>query len=698
VSEFHYVRTPGEDGGVDACEGPAIGLDLETVLKDGLPPWKIALEIIAALCEILDIADQDGEIHGDVGPPVVFIDETGAVSLEGFGVPRKRTRAPEGTAKDTRADLYCLGATALRTVTRATVPERLPDDAAAHDDAIIDLALAIDLSELDEAMQGDVQWFLAKLMAFDREDRPAAVDAWRTFVAFAAAMPGPDMAEWCAQALDGGGERRSEARRVPGSAPPPPPSPGDEDLSGPAVQKGFLTGRPVNFDDGGAAKGGATAFWTKEDMKRALEAQKHEVTEEGPPAGVGGGSATNFWSKEQLAQMERGDASAPRPQRAEGVGERRKVTAAQAPAPRGRSAPGESNPSTAPPLAPPPQAPRAPAPPPPRATPPAAPQGPPQAAVADDPETQPQAPPPGPPPPRPPPSPPQRPPEPAPTLPSAEPTVVGSLPRPGEAETREASPPRPGKAPTPVPAGRAQAPEAFAQQEEEKGGGWFVVLFGGSVLAFGAFVALVLVVLILVALVFASMSGGPSGSTTTPPPVPSPPPSQPVPLPPPDPVDAEPGTPPEPRPDTPTPSPGVTPDPAPTRPRPGDPAPAKPPPAKPPPAKPPPVQPAKPPPAKPPPAKPPPAKPPPAKPPPVPAGGEVSVQLRSSGRGTIRNCTDSSTQFDGLRNFKVAGYKLPAACLVEIEGAKAVFTVNGSGDITCNKQGTVVVCDKSTVP
>ncbi len=57
LSEFHYVRTRGTDGGVDACEGPAIGLDLETVLKDGLPPWNIALEVVAALCEILDIAD-----------------------------------------------------------------------------------------------------------------------------------------------------------------------------------------------------------------------------------------------------------------------------------------------------------------------------------------------------------------------------------------------------------------------------------------------------------------------------------------------------------------------------------------------------------------------------------------------------------------------------------------------------------------
>ena len=106
LSEFHYVRTLGVDGGVDACEGPAIGLDLETVLADGLPPWYIALEVIAAMCEILDIASEDGEVHGDLHPKYVFIDETGAVSIEGFGVPRNRTYAPEGSPRGDATDRY----------------------------------------------------------------------------------------------------------------------------------------------------------------------------------------------------------------------------------------------------------------------------------------------------------------------------------------------------------------------------------------------------------------------------------------------------------------------------------------------------------------------------------------------------------------------------------------------------------------
>ncbi len=716
MSEFHYVRTPGEEGGVDACEGPAIGLDLETVLKDGLPPWKIGLELIAALCEILDIADQDGEIHGEVDPKYVFIDETGAVSLEGFGVPRRKTRAPEGTPRDTRSDLYGLGFTALRIVTGTQLPERLPDEAVPHDDAVIDLALAIDLSELDEAMQGDVQWFLAKLMSYDREDRPPAVDAWRTFVAFAGAMPGPEMADWCARALDGGGERRTESRRAPGSAPPPKPTSDDEDLSGPAVQQGFLMGRPVNFDDGHQSKGGATAFWTKADMKRALEAQKHEVTEDGPPAGVGGGSATNFWSKDQLAQMERKDAAAPRPQRAEGVAERRKVTAAQTgmgrrPGPdSGSLAPPIQRPMT-PPVAPAPVAP-APVAPAPVAPAPVAPAPGPPAAQARPPAPAAQAPAA--------PAPvapaqrdvsapvPRTPPTPPPGLVSAEATGPGRPPppptlpvaAPSELETRDEAPPRP----PPRPPGRGGTPapaphRATEQPAEEQRGGWFFVLFGGSIFAVGSFIVVVILLIVIVLLLMLSDCGG-SRTAQGPTVVPLPPPVAPAPLPAPEPItNPEPAAPepaqPDPRPGPKPPNPGKAPNPQPPSPQPG-PKPPSPQPGPKPPSPQPGPKPPSPPPPKPP--SPPPPKPPPQPQPQPGSGGAARVQLKSTGRGTIRNCTESTTQFDGLRNYTVEGFRLPAVCLVEIDGARGVFTVTASGDISCDKQGTAVVCDKRTVP
>ena len=136
-SEFHYVRTAGADGGVDAVDGRAIGVDLESILKDGLPPFKVALEIIASLCEILDIADQDGESHGDVHPRNVFVDDTGAVSLEGFGLGPGETWAPEGEVLGPITDLYGLGYTAYRLLAPRDLTD-LPEDPDPHDDAVID--------------------------------------------------------------------------------------------------------------------------------------------------------------------------------------------------------------------------------------------------------------------------------------------------------------------------------------------------------------------------------------------------------------------------------------------------------------------------------------------------------------------------------------------------------------------------------
>ncbi|MEQ1571500.1 MAG: hypothetical protein ABMA64_38085, partial [Myxococcota bacterium] len=332
LSEFHYVRTRGDDGGVDACEGPAIGLDLETVLKDGLPPWNVALEVVAALCEILDIADEDGEIHGDVHPKYVFIDETGAVSLEGFGVKRRKVRGPEGAPKDTRTDLYGLGYTSYRTFCGKPLPDVVPSEASAHDEMVVDAALAIDLSGVPEAMQGDIQWYVAKLMEFDPAERPKALDAWRTFVAFASATPGVDMAEWCAAALDGGGARRAA---VPAPASPaggapvvtrPAASPNDEELGGPSVQKGPLGSKVAFEDPGGTPAKGATAFWSRDSIKKALDEAEDK------PAPIGGGNATAFWTPDQLDAMQRGADDAPRPRRAEGEGERRRTTSNQRPA------------------------------------------------------------------------------------------------------------------------------------------------------------------------------------------------------------------------------------------------------------------------------------------------------------------------------------------------------------------------------
>ena len=75
------------------------------------------------------------------------------------------------------------------------------------------------------------------------------------------------------------------------------------------------------------------------------------------------------------------------------------------------------------------------------------------------------------------------------------------------------------------------------------------------------------------------------------------------------------------------------------------------------------------------------------------------MQLRSNGRGRVTGCASgASVEFDGLRNFVIEAYKLPATCRIEIDGAYGVFQVMASGDVTCDRQGAVIVCDKLQVP
>jgi hypothetical protein len=321
--EFHYVRTLGADGGVDAIEGPAIGLDLESILKDGLPPFSVALEIIAGCCEMLDISDEDGELHANIEPKFIFLDDTGALSIEGFGSDRPSSRAPE-TEQDTLTDLYGLGYLAF-SLFSPNPPTSLPmDDPDDHDDAVIDSVLTINFDNLPEEMVGDVQWYIAKLLSFEPEDRPTAVDAWRTFIAFADACEGPDFIDWCAAALEGEGERRDADQAARSMAPPPEEASADEteeeDLGGPVMSAGPLK-KGMQLGGGSAPKGQATAFWSKDAMKAALAQEETEEEEEGAfRPSVGGGAATSFWSKEQMQAMASGKAEAPRPKRGAGGG------------------------------------------------------------------------------------------------------------------------------------------------------------------------------------------------------------------------------------------------------------------------------------------------------------------------------------------------------------------------------------------
>ena len=125
-----------------------------------ITPYKVVLEVLSALCEILDIAEQDEELHGDINASRVFIDDVGAVSPEGYGVERAKSDCPEGSLKGPVTDIYGLGRVAYALFTPRDFPELVNDDPDAHDDAVIDAVIQINFDGLPEDMVGDIQWFL----------------------------------------------------------------------------------------------------------------------------------------------------------------------------------------------------------------------------------------------------------------------------------------------------------------------------------------------------------------------------------------------------------------------------------------------------------------------------------------------------------------------------------------------------------
>lgn len=682
MNDFHYVRTLGDDGGVDACAGAAIGLDMASVLQDGLPPHNVILQVLAGLCEILEIAEEDQQVHGDVLLPFVFVDDTGAVSLEGFG--QRRTSAPEGRIVGHQSDLYGLGKVAFELFAGAPLPPIDARDADDHDDAVIEAVLAIPFGDLNDDMIGDVQWFIAKLLSHDPFERPSALETWRTFVAFAEEARGPEFIGWCLDALDGGGQRRNTSGTIEEAS-----TELADDLGGPLVSKGPLEKGGLAFSAQAAA--GGTAFFNKADMKAALAKDNAGDVGRNKPA-VGGGSATNYWSRDQLQKMASGDAQAPRPKRAQGEGERRRTMATtKAELDEARKRENEAV-RRVPPPAPPPPAPPVP-----------------QAPAASGMEAQPIA------------SPfpgafenesdrgeetvrmdvktvrTTHTPSPAPQVyrPPNAPPKPGQVPPTGAPPSPPVEPPPP-RVPAPSPGG-AQLPveppvpryEPEPLEHPDEG--------GPNLLLIGGIIGLIVVAIVVCAglgglsaalTILSGASGEPTEEVA---PTPTPAPTLPTPGLPdtpslPDTEPAPAGTAPRPAPEpTARPQPTPRPSPAPARPQPTrtEPAPR----TQPTPPRPQPVQP-----------RPAPARPRPApEPAPAPVGGPATLMLKTTDRGSL-SCGTNRKNFDGPTSMNFEAYMLPVTCLITIEGSREAFQVRATGSITCKKAGDSVGCDKSSVP
>ncbi len=212
---YHYMREPGSGGRVTAGRGAVGGRDLaELLIASGRPPLKVSLELVAAVAEILEAARRDGAVHGDIKPGAIRVDSRGAVSVLGYGSPRRSSRAPEDQPASPPTDIYGLGVL-LYSLIAPTPLGRLPRDRDAHRAAVLSRLARADYGPIGRApWLPDLQGFLASILSFDPSDRPAPADVAAALTQVAQRCPGESLGLWAAGVAAGDDRPRRPAEQL----------------------------------------------------------------------------------------------------------------------------------------------------------------------------------------------------------------------------------------------------------------------------------------------------------------------------------------------------------------------------------------------------------------------------------------------------------------------------------------------------
>ena len=260
---WYYTREPGQMGEVFTDEGKPQGALLSEILRSGPLPLRAGLELIAAMADILTIAEEDSAVHGDLKPGMVRVSTDGAVSVEAYGMARRGGRAPEGRVVGIATDTYGLGVV-LHAVLSSQSLGAVPRDRDGHDDHIVSKLIGIDWGELaGKSWLDPVMHFLCSMLAHDPAERPHPLDVANILGEVAQQVPGEELSSWSSQAVQGQPSPRPVG---------PPVALGDEDLSGPqslgraVSQTGAFSRRKT-----GRAKGECTAFWSREKISEMLD-------------------------------------------------------------------------------------------------------------------------------------------------------------------------------------------------------------------------------------------------------------------------------------------------------------------------------------------------------------------------------------------------------------------------------------------
>lgn len=236
-----YIREYSEDGGIFSEPDSHPGSALTELMDHTRPSVKVALELIAALGDILAIAEEDGKTHGDPKIGMVRVDSNGNTALEDFRESRRTTRAPEPKPLGPPSDVYGMGVI-LHSLLSMDSFGRVSKEQSAHDETIAAKVKSYNL----EAAEGqdwtqELKEFMASMMAHQPSDRPSADEVAEVLGNAADSLSGETLGEWAKKVVKASA---SQASSVSKSAP-------SEDLEGvrtlhkePAPQNDFLEDEP----------------------------------------------------------------------------------------------------------------------------------------------------------------------------------------------------------------------------------------------------------------------------------------------------------------------------------------------------------------------------------------------------------------------------------------------------------------------
>jgi len=191
-----YIREYAEDGGIFSEADAQPGSALTELMDRDRPSVKVAFELVAALGDILAIAEEDGEKHGDPKIGMVRVDANGNIALEDFRDNRRTTRAPEPKPVGPPSDIYGLGVL-LHALLNTSPFGRIPKEEDAHDEAIVKKVMesAWGPAEGQDWTQ-ELKEFIVTMMAHDPSQRPSADDVAEVLGNAADSLEGESLGQW----------------------------------------------------------------------------------------------------------------------------------------------------------------------------------------------------------------------------------------------------------------------------------------------------------------------------------------------------------------------------------------------------------------------------------------------------------------------------------------------------------------------